>query len=413
MNQITRDYCEALDQSDVLAHFRDEFTIPEGVVYLDGNSLGVAPKAASRRARDLVEGEWAKGLIKSWNEAGWWELPLKLGDKIARLVGAGPGEIVVTDSTGINIYKVLSAALKLVPQRRVIVMEGSNFPTNNYMVQGLLGQLGDGYEIRFAEESELLSAIDEDVAVVCLTQVHYKSGRVLDMAAITAATHEIGAISVWDLCHSAGALEVFLNECRVDFAVGCTYKYLNGGPGSPAFIYVAKRHQGQTSQPLTGWWGHAAPFEFERDYRPNTAIRQMQSGTQPMLSMAVVEIGLDIFLRADMHQVRQKSQALTALFIDLVEQRCGAHQFTLASPRETERRGSQVALNHEQGYAIMQALIARGVIGDFRAPQTMRFGFTPLYVGFVDVWNAVEQLLQIMESREWQREEFNQRSSVT
>ncbi|MFT6956095.1 MAG: kynureninase [Halieaceae bacterium] len=413
MKKITRTDCQASDAADPLADFRDEFSLPEGMVYLDGNSLGVKPKAALARVHEVVEREWGEDLIKSWNQAGWWDLPLVLGDKIARLTGADSGEIVVTDSTGINIYKALAAALALVPDRRVIVMEGSNFPTNNYMGQGLVEQLGDGYEIRFVEEDGLAAAVDETVAVVCLTQVHYKSGRVLDMAAITAATQAVGAISIWDLCHSVGALGVELNACNVDFAVGCTYKYLNGGPGSPAFIYMAKRHQGRVQQPLTGWWGHAAPFTFERDYRPATDIRQMLSGTQGILSLAVTEVGLDMFLRADMIQIREKSKALTDLFISLIDQRCSLYGFGLVSPRNAQLRGSQVSLNHEQGYAIMQALIARNVIGDFRAPQNMRFGFAPLYIGYTDVWDAVEQLVQIMDTEEWRREEFSQRSAVT
>ena len=413
MNQITRTDCEALDRQDPLANFRAEFAIPEGVIYLNGNSLGIRPKAALARAREVVEQEWGTGLIMSWNKAGWWDLPLTLGDKVARLIGADAGEVVVTDSTGINLYKVISTALGLVPDRRVIVMEGSNFPTDNYMIQGLVEQLGDGYEIRFAEEDQLEAAIDDDVAIVCLTQVHYKSGRVLNMSAITAQTQAAGAISVWDLCHSAGALEVDLNACRADFAIGCTYKYLNGGPGSPAFIFAAKRHQGSARQPLTGWWGHADPFAFERDYRPAGNIRQMLSGTQPILSLAVAEVGIDVFLRADMAEIRKKSQALTGLFIDLIEQRCGDHDFHLVSPRDAQRRGSQVSLDHEQGYAIVQALIGRGVIGDFRAPQNMRFGFTPLYLGYTDVWDAVQHLVEIMTDQEWRREKFNRRAAVT
>jgi kynureninase len=413
MTTITRADCEALDHEDSLAGFRDQFAIPQGMIYLDGNSLGVMPKGAPERARAVVEQEWGAGLIKSWNQAGWWDLPEKLGNKIAQLIGADAGEVVVTDSTGLNVYKVLAAALTLVPERRVIVLEGSNFPTDNYMAQGLVEQLGDGYEIRFAEEHELDAAIDEDVAVVCLTQVHYKSGRVLDMATLTAKIQSVGAIAIWDLCHSAGALEVDLNGCNADFAIGCTYKYLNGGPGSPAFIYAARRHQSQARQPLTGWWGHAAPFAFERDYRPAGNIRQMLSGTQPMLSLAVTEVGVDLFLQADMTQVRSKSQALTGLFIDLVDQRCADYGFELVSPRNADLRGSQVSLNHEQGYAIVQALIARGVIGDFRAPRNMRFGFTPLYIGYCDVWDAVEHLVQIMGTKEWRREEFNQLGAVT
>jgi len=295
----------------------------------------------------------------------------------------------------------------------VIVMEGSNFPTNNYMAQGLLAQLDDSYEIRFVEEHELEQAIDEHVAVVCLTQVHYKSGRVLSMQALTTAAHLVGAVAIWDLCHSAGALPVALNACKVDFAIGCTYKYLNGGPGSPAFIFAASRHQGKVQQPLTGWWGHANPFEFERDYRPAINIRQMLSGTQGVLSMALTEVGLDLALQADMALVREKSKALTSLFIDLVEQRCAGHNLNLVSPRDAQKRGSQVSLSHQHGFAIVQALIARGVVGDFRAPMNMRFGFAPLYIGYVDVWDAVEHLSQILDSEEWRRKEFNQRSAVT
>lgn len=413
MTEITRTDCETMDSEDSLAGFRQRFDIPEGMIYLDGNSLGVKPRDALKRATEVVEQEWGQGLIKSWNTAGWWNLPTRLGDKLASLVGAAPGEMVVTDSTGINLHKVLAAALELVPERRVIVMEGSNFPTDNYMAQGLVTQLGNGYEIRFAEEHELEAAIDSDVAVVCLTQVHFKSGRVLDMQAITTKVQSVGAVSIWDLCHSAGAIEVELNACNVDFAIGCTYKYLNGGPGSPGFIFIAERHQGCVQQPLTGWWGHDDPFAFERDYRPADNVRQMLSGTQPILSLAVAEVGLDMFLEVDMAQVRRKSQALTDLFIELVEQRCDEYGFELVSPRDAGRRGSQVSLNHEQGFAIVQALIARNVIGDFRAPLNMRFGFTPLYIGFTDVWDAVQQLVEIMISEEWRRGEFNQRGEVT
>lgn len=402
-----------MDSNDPLAGFRDKFQIPGDTVYLVGNSLGLMPRAAVARAAQVVEEEWGQGLVRSWNDAGWWNLPEKLGDKIARLIGAEAGEVVVTDSTGINLYKVLAAALGLVPDRRVILMEGSNFPTDNYVAQGLVAQLGDAYEIRFVEEPELENAIDEDVAVVCLTQVHYKSGRVLDMAALTQKCHAVGAISIWDLCHSAGALPVDINSCNVDFAVGCTYKYLNGGPGSPAFIFCAKRHLGNARQPLSGWWGHADPFAFERDYRPARDISVMKSGTQGVLGLAVAEVGIDLFLQADMNQVRDKSRGLTQLFVDLLDQRCADQGFKLVSPRDAQRRGSQVSLEHKEGYAIMQALIARGVIGDFRAPENMRFGFAPLYNSFKDVWNAVGQLAEIMETEEWRREEFNQRTAVT
>ncbi|MEH6551622.1 MAG: kynureninase [Pseudomonadales bacterium] len=413
MVAISRQACEQLDRDDSLAQLRDEFSIPEGMIYLDGNSLGAKPRKALAKATEIIEKQWGEGLIKSWNDAAWFELPYSLGNKVAKFIGADDGEVVVTDSTGINVYKTLAAAISMRPDRRVIVMEGSNFPTDNYMAQGLLAQLGGDYEIRFAEEDELEAAIKDDVAVVCLTQVHYKSGRILDMSGLTQKIHQVGAIAIWDLCHSAGSIEVDLNACNVDFAVGCTYKYLNGGPGSPAFIFMAKRHQGKAQQPLTGWWGHAEPFAFERDYRPAQGIGQMLSGTQPIVSLALVEVGLDVFALADMKAVRKKSQALSQLFIDLVEARCAEYDFSLVSPRDAELRASQVSFAHQHGYPIVQALIASGVIGDFRAPDNMRFGFTPLYVRYVDVWDAVDRLVSIMTSASWQQPEFNKRSAVT
>ncbi|ROS01679.1 kynureninase [Sinobacterium caligoides] len=413
MNEYSRAACEQLDLEDSLSEFRDEFAIPEGMIYLDGNSLGVRPKAALARAVEVVEEEWGVGLIKSWNQADWFSLPQRLGNKLAKLIGADDDEVVVTDSTGLNLYKVLAAALTQRTERKVIVMNGSNFPTDNYMAQGLLAQLGDGYEIRFAEHDDMEAAITEDVAAVCLTHVHYKTGRIFDMAAITAKTHEVGALSIWDLCHSAGALDVDLNGCNVDFAVGCTYKYLNGGPGSPGFIFTAKCHQGKALQPLTGWWGHADPFAFERDYRPAPGINQMLSGTQPILSLAVAEVGLDIFLRADVAAVRAKSKKLTELFIRLMTQRCSQYGFTLVSPEDAECRGSQVSFSHTHGYPVMQALISRDVVGDFRAPDNVRFGFTPLYTSYVDVWDAVDRLVDIMEKELWRDSEFNQRGAVT
>lgn len=413
MTHYTREYCEQLDQQDALAQFRDEFALPEDVIYLDGNSLGARPKKSLERAHQVVENQWGNGLIKSWNDADWWRMPQILGDKIARIVGANAGEVVVTDSTSINLYKVLSAALEMRPERSVIVMWGSNFPTDNYAVQGLLKHLGGKYEIRFVEEDNVMDAIDETVAAVSLTHVHYKTGYVLDMQAITEKAHAVGALAIWDLCHSAGAMEVDLNGCLADFAVGCTYKYLNGGPGGPAFLFAAKRHQGEALQTLTGWWGHTDPFAFERDYRPAEGIRQMLTGTQPILSLMVAEVGVDIFLRTDMALLRKKSEQLTNLFIELIDQRCGQHGFTLVSPREAKLRGSQVSLNHDDGYPIMKALISQNVIGDFRAPKNIRFGFTPLYIRHVDVWDAVERLRMIMENEVWRQPEFHEKSAVT
>ena len=409
----TRTDLELLDQEDPLAPFRGEFFLPDGIIYLDGNSLGAMPREAAQRARQVVEKEWAVGLIGSMNAAGWYALPVTLGRKIAALVGARPNEVVVTDSTGINLYKVLAAAIQLQPERRVIVMEGSNFPTNNYMVQGLVAQLGDGYTIRFAEADDIMAAIDEDVAAICITHVHYKTSNILDMAAITERAHSVGAAAVWDLCHSAGAMPVDLNGCNVDFAVACTYKYLNGGPGSPALLFAAERHHGKYLQPLTGWFGHAEPFDFDRDYRPANDIRQMLSGTQPVVSLSLAEIGIDIMLRADLQAIREKSMRMTDLFVELVEQRCGDHNIALVSPRQAERRGSQVSLYHEEGYPIVRAMHDRGVIGDYREPGVMRFGFAPLYIRYVDVWDAVDKLQDILETGAWKKPEYRERAAVT
>ena len=407
------DAIRRLDRDDPLAAFRDEFELPADVIYLDGNSLGAIPKAAIEISRRTVEQEWSQGLVRSWNDAGWYELPRRLGAKIARLLGAEPGEVVMTDATGINLFKVLAAALPLRPERSVIVMEGSNFPTNNYSAQGLIHLLGDRHSIRFVEADGIADAIADDVAVACLTHAHYKFGHVLDMAAITARAHAAGALTVWDLCHSAGAMPVELNRCGADFAVGCTYKYLNGGPGAPAFLFVAERHHGQALQPLTGWWGHAEPFAFERDYRPAPGIAQMLSGTQPVISMAVAEAGLDIAARAPIHEVRDKSMRMGDLFLALVAKTCAAHGFRIACPQDAPLRGSQVSLSHPDANSIMRALIDRGVIGDFRAPDVLRFGLTPLYLRYGDVYHAVKVLQEVMDTEAWRRPEYAQRLAVT
>lgn len=409
----TRTDLEALDQSDPLAGFRDEFFLPKGVIYLNGNSLGAMPLAAAKRAKRVVEHEWAEGLIGSMNSAGWYELPSTLGRKIAPIVGAKPNEVVLTDSTGINLYKALAAALKIQPDRRVVVMEGSNFPTNNYMVQGLLEELGRGYSVRFAEADEMMDAIDEDVAAICITHVHYKTGHILDMAAITERAHAVGAAAVWDLCHSAGAMPVDLNGCNVDFAVACTYKYINGGPGSPALLFAAERHHGKYTQPLTGWYSHKAPFDFERDYEPIGDVRQMLSGTQPTVSLSIAEIGIDIMLRADINEIREKSMRMTGLFIELVEQRCSEFGFELLGPRDPSQRGSQVSFRKEGGYPIIRAMHDRGVICDYRAPGNMRFGFAPLYLRYADVWDAVDHLHDILSGEVWKASQYQVRAAVT
>lgn len=408
-----RAWCEAMDAADPLARLRDRFSLPHGMIYLDGNSLGAMPRDAGGRAQQVIGHEWGIDLIKSWNSAGWFDLPVRLGDKLAPLVGADAGEVLLCDLTSQNLYKLLSAAVAMRPDRRKLILEGSNFPTDNYIAQGVAAATGGRVQVVLVEKDEILAAIDDDTIAVAITHVHYKSGHVHDMAAITARAHQHGALALWDLCHSAGAMPVDLNGCHVDFAVGCTYKYLNGGPGSPAFLFVAKRHLGTARQPMTGWWGHAAPFAFEPDYRGQGDIRQFLVGTQPIVSMAMAEVGLDLHLLADMGQIRAKSVALTELFIRLVESRCGAHGFTLASPRNPDQRGSQVSFAHEQGYPIMQALIDAGVIGDFRAPDIIRFGFTPLYVRFVDVFEAVEKLAAIMAGAVWRQPQYQTRSAVT
>ena len=410
----TRETCAALDRQDPLAGLRQAFTLPEGVIYLDGNSLGPMPRAALDRGRQVLAEEWGAGLIRSWNSAGWFQLPTRLGDKLARLLGAGPGEMVLTDTISLNVFKALAAAVRLRPGRRVIVSERDTFPTDLYMTQGLIEFLDQGYQLRLTDaDLPLERALGEDVAVLLLSHVNYRTGALYDMAEVTALAHSRGALAIWDLAHSAGAVPVDLRGAGADFAVGCTYKYLNGGPGSPAFIWVAERHQDQAWQPLSGWWGHQLPFAMAPEYRPAPGVRRFLCGTQPVLSLALAECGLDAALSADMPAVRAKSLALSDLFIDLVERRCAGHPLTLVTPRDHAVRGSHVSFCHPEGYAVMQALIARGVIGDYREPQLMRFGLTPLYLGYTDVWDAVETLREILDNRGWDRPEHRQRGAVT
>lgn len=410
---ITRQQAADLDRNDPLAPLRDSFALPDGVIYLNGNSLGPLPHAAAERVAQAATQEWGQGLIRSWNSAGWYDAPRRLGALLAGLLGAEPDEVVVTDATGLNLFKAVAAALALRPDRRIILMEGSNFPTNNYIVQGLTGWLDRGYQIRFVEKEEIAAAITPDVAVLALTHVHYKTAHILDMQALTAAAHAVGALTVWDLCHSAGAIPVNLNGAGADFAVGCTYKYLNGGPGSPAFLFAARRHHATMAQPLSGWWSHAAPFAFDRDFRPANGIARMMTGTQPILSLLAAEAGIELACATDPHQARAKSQALGALFLKLMEERCPDHGFTLGSPADAADRGGHVALQHPKGYPVMKALIEAGVIGDFRAPDTLRFGFSPLYLRYVDIWDAVEILTTILQTGRWREARFQQVEAVT
>ncbi len=418
--------CELLDQQDPLRPLREQFDLPPGVIYLDGNSLGVLPRATPARVAKAIHQEWGQDLIKSWNSAGWFNLPQRVGDKIARIIGAQPGEVVAADSTSINLYKVLSAALHIAaadaPHKKTIVSERSNFPTDLYIAEALCKERG--YTLQLVEAEDIAKALQGDAAVLMLTHVNYRTGAMHDMAALTALAHAQGTLTVWDLAHSAGAVPVDLQGAQADFAVGCGYKYLNGGPGAPAFVWVHPRHTDRFWQPLAGWWGHAAPFEFTPDYRPAAGITRYQCGTQPILSLTALDCGLDTLLAAEslggMDALRRKSLALTGLFMQLVRTRLHGHGFGIATPEQEHLRGSQVSLTRTEGaYAIVQALIARGMIGDFRAgdggahPDILRFGFTPLYIGYAEVWHAIEHLRQVMDSGEWRDARFAHKHAVT
>lgn len=407
----TRDDCVHLDQVDELRRFRARFDLPRDQIYFDGNSIGAMPAHVPERMDKVLRQEWAQGLIRSWNDADWYPAPQRTGAKIARLIGAQGHEVIVADSTSINLFKVLVAALRMQPGRQVILAERGNFPSDVYIAQGVAELTA--CELRCVEPEQVLDALGEDVAILSLTHVNFKSGRRYDMAAITARAHELGVLVVWDLCHSAGAMPIELNQAGADFAVGCGYKYLNGGPGAPAFVFVAERHIPQVRQPLTGWHGHAKPFDFTHDYVPHPTIDRMLVGTAPQLGVLALEAALEVFDDVDMSALRAKSEALGDLFIELCDQHLGGLGIELRSPREAGQRGSQVSLAHAQAYAVMQALIARGIIGDFRAPDLLRFGFAPLYNGYQDVWDAVAALKHILEQQEWDRPEFLARKSVT
>ncbi len=390
---LTRADCVARDAADPLAGFRDRFLLPDGMIYLDGNSLGPLSKDSRARLQQAIDREWGHDLIESWWKNDWVGQPRTLGDKIGRLIGAAPGQVVVADSTSINVFKALAAALALQPGRSVILHETGTFPTDGYIAQGLAGMLGpDRVTLREAPRDGLADAIDADVAVVLLIHAHYKTGHVLDMDALTAAAHAKGALVLWDLAHSAGALPVQVDAAQADFAVGCGYKFLNGGPGGPAFIYVARRHQDAARQPLSGWIGHLRPFDFAPDYQPGAGIDRFQCGTPVVLANTTLEAAVDLMLEADMAALRAKSVGLTETFIAAVDQLCAGLGFTLNSPRDAAVRGSQVCLTHPRAGDLMQQLIAGGVIGDFRPPDVMRFGFAPLYNRYVEAWDAAERL---------------------
>jgi kynureninase len=410
---VDRETCLSFDRQDPLAAFRDAFALPDGLIYLDGNSLGALPRATVARLNQVATDEWGNGLIRSWNAAHWIDAPHRIGDKIARLIGAASGEVVVADSTSVNLFKLLAGALSLQPERHFILTESGNFPTDLYIAQGLIELLGGKHALRTVPPGQLQSAIDGSVAVVMLTHVDYTTGELHDMRTVTAAAHKYGALMLWDLSHSAGAVPLDLNGCAVDLAVGCGYKYLNGGPGAPAYLFVAKALQEAIRSPISGWMGHATPFAFEGDYRPAAGVGRYLAGTPPVLSMLALEVAVDTWLQVDQSEVRRKSMALGDLFIRLVEETCRGFDLQVASPREAARRGSQVSLRHPEAYRVMRALIDRGLIGDFRTPDLMRFGLAALYTRYVDVFDAVHCLHEVMKTSAWQRPEYATRLTVT
>ncbi|MDO5288495.1 MAG: kynureninase [Pseudomonadota bacterium] len=425
-SSITLQDCQALDRADPLATLKQQFDLPPGVIYLDGNSLGALPRATAAHVASVVQQQWGQDLITSWNKAGWVSLPQRLGDQLAPWIGAGEGQVVFTDTTSVNLYKVLTAAARVAradhPGRRRVLSERSNFPTDLYIAQSVCQ--AHGLELVLLEPHEIDAHLNSEAAILLLTHVNYRTGAMHDMAALTARAHAQGILCVWDLCHSAGAVPVDLLGADADYAVGCSYKYLNGGPGAPAFVWAHPRLAERFWQPLSGWFGHAAPFAFTPDYQPAPGIARYLCGTQPILSLAALQCGLDVFSATQplggMAALRAKSLALTDLFITLVEQRCAGHGLSLVTPRAHAQRGSQVCLARDSGaYAIVQALIARGVIGDFRKgdggqhPDILRFGFTPLYLGFEDVWHAVEHLRDVLATGQWRQPQFNQMNAVT
>ena len=410
----SRSACEKEDATDPLRSWQDAFNLPQDLIYLDGNSLGAMPKKALEQLEQTIRNEWAEDLITSWNKAGWWKLPETLGELIAPVVGAASGQVIISDSTSLNIYKSIHAALGLLQKRTVVVSEADSFPTDLYIMEGVAATRKNIQRRLLGNDGNTLDELlDDQVAVVSFSHVNYRTGEILPIAELVQQTHDAGALFVLDTCHSAGVLPVELDQWGVDFAVGCTYKYLNGGPGSPAFIYVAKRHQKEAVNPLSGWWGHARPFAFEENFRAAEGIRRFQTGTQPVLSLRGLQAGLEIAQEVDLQQVRKKSQRLTQLFIELIESGCRNYGVTLQSPTDHDKRGSQVALHFENGFAVIQALIARKIIADFREPGSMRFGFAPLYLRYTDVWDAAEALDDVLKTEEWREERFRQNHEVT
>ena len=403
------DRARELDAADPLASYRDRFVLPEDTIYLDGNSLGCLPKDTPARIAEVVAHEWGRDLIGSWNTADWIVMPQRIGGKIAPLIGAAPHEVIACDTVSVNLFKLIAAALKMQPGRKVVLSEPGNFPTDLYMIEGLEKQ---GLATRrLAERDRIMEALDDDVALLLLTHTHYKTGAVFDMAELTRAAHDKGALVLWDLSHSVGAMPIDLDGCEADFAVGCGYKYLNGGPGAPAFAYVAERHHASLAQPLTGWMGHARPFEFLDDYAPAPGTDRLLCGTPPILALAALEVGVDLIAEIGVERLFAKSQALSEFFRECLSERGIALE--LVSPEDPERRGSHLSFRHENAYALSQALIARGVVGDFRDPDILRLGFAPAYLRFEDMAKAARTLADILETGEWKRPEYSERSAVT
>jgi kynureninase len=407
----SRSDADALDRADPLSHLRSRFELPGGLIYLDGNSLGPLPVGVRERLADVVEMQWGRDLIQSWNTHDWIGLPARVGARLARLIGAPEDTVIVGDSTTVQIFKLLVAAARLRPDRRVLVSDPGNFPTDSYVVASVARLTG--LELRWCNPAEVAASLDESVAVVELSHVDYRTGRLYDAAEITAAAHAAGAVVLWDLCHSAGAVPVDLDAWDADLAVGCGYKYLNGGPGAPAFVYVHRRWHDALDQPITGWMGHLAPFALERDYRPAPGVARMLAGTPPILSMSALDAALDAFDGVSITDIRAKSLALTDYFTSLAEERLSAYGVSVEVPRAHEERGSQVCLRHPGAYGLVQALISREVVGDFRDPDYARFGFTPLYLRFVDVWDAVDHMADVLNSRAWDAPEYADRAAVT
>ena len=406
---MTIDRARELDAADPLAPYRDRFALPADTIYLDGNSLGCLPKDTPARIAEVVAEEWGRDLIGSWNTADWIVMPQRIGGKIAPLIGAAPHEVIVCDSVSVNLFKLIAAALQMQPGRKTVLSEPGNFPTDLYMIEGF-GKQGLATR-RLAERDRILEALDEDVALLLLTHTHYKTGEVFDMAELTRAAHDKGVLVLWDLSHSVGAMPVDLDGCEADFAVGCGYKYLNGGPGAPAFAYVAERHHSALSQPLTGWMGHAKPFEFLDDYAPAPGADRLLCGTPPILALAALEVGVDLIAEIGVERLFAKSQALSEFFRECLSER--GISLELVSPEDPDRRGSHLSFRHENAYALSQALIARGVVGDFRDPDILRLGFAPAYLRFEDMADAARVLADILATGEWKRAEFSERSAVT